>query len=55
MHAGHRVLDGVHWIDGPAKDDPARRARVLACPEPRDQHPGAVRFAETINLQSQGP
>ena len=47
----NHVLYGVHWIDELTKEDPARRARVLAYPNRvlEGQHPVGVRFNETIN------
>jgi uncharacterized ferritin-like protein (DUF455 family) len=47
----NHVLYGIHWIDELTKDDPERRARVLAYPEQvlASQHPVGVRFNETKN------
>jgi len=47
----NHVLYGIHWIDELTKDDPGRRARVLAYPDIvlAAQHPVGVRFNETKN------
>ncbi len=47
----NHVLYGVHWIDELTREDPARRARVMAYPDSvlEGQHPVGVRFDETIN------
>ena len=49
----NHVLYGVHWIDELTRDDPERRARVLAYPNRvlEAQHPVGVRFNETINAR----
>jgi uncharacterized ferritin-like protein (DUF455 family) len=49
----NHVLYGIHWIDELTKDDPERRARVLAYPNQvlAAQHPVGVRFNETINAR----
>ena len=49
----NHVLYGVHWIDELTKDDPERRARVLAYPRSvlEGEHPVGVRFNETINAR----
>ncbi|HUI10487.1 MAG TPA: DUF455 family protein [Bacteroidota bacterium] len=49
----NHVLYGVHWIDELTRDDPARRARVMAYPVSvlEGQHPVGVRFNETINAR----
>jgi len=53
----NHVLYGVHWIDELTKDDPDRRARVLAYPARvlEGQHPVGVRFDETINARGDEP
>jgi len=49
----NHVLYGMHWIDELTRDDPARRARVMAYPVSvlEGQHPVGVRFNETINAR----
>ncbi len=49
----NHVLYGIHWIDELTKDDPERRARVLAYPDRvlASQHPVGVRFNETLNAR----
>jgi len=47
----NHVLYGMHWIEELTRDDPARRARVMAYPVSvlEGQHPVGVRFNETVN------
>ena len=49
----NHVLYGMHWIEELTRDDPARRARVMAYPVSvlEAQHPVGVRFNETINAR----
>jgi uncharacterized ferritin-like protein (DUF455 family) len=49
----NHVLYGIHWIDDLTKDDPERRAHVLAYPNQvlTAQHPVGGRFNETINVR----